>query len=167
MSKLKGDLEARLSKSLGQQPFDRRLGSKPHGLLFVDFIVDRDSEVFLIEVKDPCSGDIPAIMKQERHNDFVERLRGRKLIDENLVPKCRDTYLFLHLMKQDAKPMKFLVLLGLECGNFDPALIGVFQTRLMNRLRKESESPWKRQYVAGCAVFTESSWNSYFPEHLL
>ena len=94
-------------------------------------------------------------------------MQNNELIANELVPKARDSYCYLHLMKQDNKPLIFVVLLGLSTFPNEKALLAGFKDRLLSRLRKEADKPWKRQYVKDCVVLTENNWNKIFPQHKL
>lgn len=53
-------------------------------------------------------------------------------------------------MERDAKPFKYVVLLGLDA--FDPAdqraLLTGFKDRLLADIRCETDTPWRRQHIA-------------------
>jgi hypothetical protein len=117
----------------------------PHGMSFVDFVVETDEETWLIEVKDPPKNAIAASEREK----FLSSLQGDALINQHLVPKCRDSYTFLHLMRRDERPFLYFVLLGLGS---EAALMLGLKDRLLKRLRQESDMPWARRYVRDCIV---------------
>jgi hypothetical protein len=93
-------------------------------------------------------------------------MRGKTLIHEELVPKARDSYTFLHLMDRIRdRPLILIFLLGLE--TTEPALLGPFKDKLLQRLRKEADRPWLIKYVTDCVVLTPSSWPDKFPQYPL
>jgi hypothetical protein len=69
-------------------------------------------------------------------------------------------------MERDAKPLKFVVLLGLDA--FDPeqqkALLTGFKDRLLADIRCETETPWRRQHIADCVVLSVDIWNKTFAD---
>jgi hypothetical protein len=133
----------------------------PRGMCLVDFAVTEDTLVLLVEVKDPsCAG--ATAQEQQR---FVRSLAKDNLVNEELVPKMRDSYCFLHLMAQDVQPCLAVVLLGLDACAHDPALLLPFKERLLSRLRKETNVAWERQYVSDCVVLTTSNWDEVFPDY--
>lgn len=133
----------------------------PHGMSLVDFAVTEDKRVLLVEVKDPSQfGATPP----ERQR-FVQSLARDSLINEHLVPKMRDSYCFLHLMKQDVQPCLAVVLLGLDACAHDPALLLPFKEHLLARLRQEADMPWERHYVSDCVVLTTQNWGTVFPDY--
>ena len=135
-------------------------GPEPEGMKLVDFVVERRDDVLLIEVKDPSH---PRASAKERTR-FSRKMQNDKLIHEELMPKARDSYTFLHLMERDTKRFLFVVLLGLETLD-DKALLVSFKERLLARLRKEAGEPWRRFYVSDCLVLTLETWPDYFPRY--
>ncbi|MAF95003.1 MAG: hypothetical protein CMM60_04535 [Rhodospirillaceae bacterium] len=163
-----GELEfdfsgAREFEKLDRQERDAASRPIPHGMKFVDFVVEEEDRVLLIEVKDPSCGQVPS----SERTDFLKRMEHKTLIHYELVPKARDTYTFLHLMKRDEKPFFYVVLLGLEEFNLDALFLPNFKDRLLQRLRQESDHPWRRDYVADCVVATVSNWRAIFPNYPL
>jgi len=131
----------------------------PVGFCDVDFIVDHDGQRWLIEVKDP---DDPGATDDSKKK-FYEKLKGKELIDQSLVPKCRDSYTFLHLMAQDDREFLYIVLIAIEDNNPVTQYLGPLRDRLLSRLRKEAKAPWVRHYVKDCIVLTVDKWNEAFP----
>ncbi len=66
-------------------------------------------------------------------------------------------------MARDNKPCLFVVLFGLDAIAHDPAILLAFKDRLLQRIRRETDEPWKRNYVSACVVLTLASWAKYFP----
>ena len=141
--------------------------TQPEGMKLVDLVVEQAESILLVEIKDPSSPEIPDRARASRLAAFAESMRGEELIAHGLVPKARDSYCFLHLMRRDTKPMIYVVLLGLEAHEHEAALLLGFKDRLLKRLRHEADRPWKRQYIKDCVVLTEKRWPEVFPEHEL
>ena len=155
-----GELLFDFQGCLSAEKLDRQRVSLPHGMSLVDFVVEESDRKLLIEVKDPSQRSVP----QNQKGKFAEKLRSSQLIDQKLVPKCRNSYCFLHLMEQDTKPFLYIVVLGTRA----LPTVGLgelieFRKRLLVRLGKESDLPWKRPYVRDCVVLTEDTWTRHFP----
>ncbi len=159
-----GELYFDFRGSLRVQKLDEQGVSLPHGMSFVDFVVEEASQQLLVEVKDPSQMSVAESEKSK----FARKFRGKQLINEELVPKCRDSYCFLHLMEQDTKPFLYIVVLGTRAlPAVGPGELLEFRKRLLVRLRRESDLPWKRPYVKDCVVLTEQTWGAHFPSYSL
>jgi hypothetical protein len=132
-------------------------------MALVDFVVEETSRMLLIEIKDPSQRPVP---EKERQR-FTRAMQHQTLIYEELVPKARDSYTFLHLMARDTQPVVYVVLLGLDQLPVDPVLLSSFKDRLLQRIRHEAQEPWQRQYVTDCVVVTPGTWSTYFPAYAL
>lgn len=130
----------------------------PVGMSFVDFVVDRGRDVLLIEVKDPSHSEATEKAREE----FIKTLRGKELLNA-LVPKCRDSYTYLHLMKEDTKPFLYIVLIAIENTSVDVSLLLPLKDKLLSRLRHEAREPWKREYVRDCQILDVQTWNRQLP----
>jgi len=136
---------------------------RPHGISFVDFVVEEGHRTLLIEIKDPDR--TPGPHRQDALRRFDQKLRSDDLIHEELVPKARDSYTFLHLMAREGTERIFVCVLGV--GTPDPALLINFKDRLLARLRKEAATAWVRPYVKDCVVVTPKTWTSVFSKYPL
>ena len=134
----------------------------PVRMKFVDFVIERDQDILLVEIKDPSHSK----SQDKDRNAYLKRLSDNSVLTQELTPKARDSYLYLHLMERDNKPFKYVVLLGLDA--FDPdrqkALMFGFKDRLLTDIREESFEAWKRKHIADCVVLSVESWNQQFPE---
>ncbi len=146
------------SAAVRAERLDERGRPTPVGMSLVDFVVEERGRVLLIEVKDP-KGAAPD-HREDAIARFVKELRRDRLVNEAFVPKARDSYTYLHLMERDDKAFTFVVLLGVPT---DEALLLGFKERLLARLRKEADEPWKRHYVADCVAVTVDRWSTAFP----
>lgn len=133
----------------------------PVRMKFVDLVIERDADVLLVEIKDPSHSKSP----DKERNSYLKRLSDNSVLTQELTPKARDSYLFLHLMERDGKPFKYIVLVGLDA--FDPsqqkAVLTGFKDRLMADIRCEAYEAWKRRHIADCAVLSVETWNQNFP----
>lgn len=171
-----GDFEFDFSRAWQCDKLDRQdNGPKPEGMKFVDIVVEEEQQLLLIEVKStppiPQGTDARAYGNLEKkRREFLQRLMNNSLICDELTPKARDSYSFLHLMGRDAKPMRFVFLVGihnLDIPFHEAQFVASFQDRLAKRLRQEAAVPWVKQYVADCLVLTEATWGRAFPQYSL
>jgi len=155
------DLEFSFPKDLKWEELDAEGRPLPEKLNLVDIVIERENDILLIEVKDPSNGDAP----EERRSAYAERLRNNSVLTQDLVPKVRGSYLFLHLLERDDKPFTYVVLLGLDA--FDQAMqLGIlagFKDRLVGNIQNEGPG-WKKKYISECAVLSVDMWNRTFSE---
>lgn len=134
----------------------------PVRMKFADLVIERDADVLLVEIKDPSHSKSP----DKERNSYLKRLSDNSVLTQELTPKARDSYTFMHLMKRDGKPFKYIILIGLDA--FDPsrqkAILTGFKDRLMADIRCEAYEAWKREHIADCAVLSVETWNQKFPK---
>lgn len=133
----------------------------PVKMKFVDLVIERDDDVLLVEIKDPSNSRSPDRERQK----YFKRLRDNSVLTQELTPKVRDSYSYLHLMERDGKPFKYIVLIGLDA--FDSTqqkgVLTGFKDRLLADIRCESYEAWKRKYIKDCVVLSVETWNQTFP----
>jgi hypothetical protein len=144
----------------------------PEGMKLVDFVIEEAERLIMLEIKDPSckarGGDAKAEAAMEKARaGFLNKIQNDALIADELTPKARDSYTYLHLMKRDGKPVLYAFLLGADRLPLDPALLLGFKDRLLARLRQETDQPWARHYVTDCLVLTEQTWPIAFPDYPL
>jgi hypothetical protein len=168
-----GELEFDFGMATAEK-FDDPAKQRPQGMQFVDFLIEESERLILLEIKDPSrrkakGGNAKAEAALERERiQFVEKLRNNGWIADELTPKARDSYTYLHLMRRDDKPILYVLLLGTDRLPFDAVpLLPDFKDRLLARLRQEMDQPWLRQYVSDCLVLTEQTWPIAFPDYPL
>jgi hypothetical protein len=156
------DLEFSFPDELVWEELDRQGVKLPVQMKFVDLVIERDEDVLLVEIKDPSNKRATAAARQ----DYFKRLSDNSILTQELTPKARSSYTFLHLMERDAKPFKYVVLLGLDA--FDPAhqkaLLTGFKDRLLADIRCETDAPWQRHHIADCVVLSVDIWNKTFAD---
>jgi hypothetical protein len=155
-----GGLEFDFPSSSNPERLDASV-SGCEGMKSVDFMVEEKRRDLLIEIKDPSQSKAPETERKK----FLEKIKGEGLINEELTPKARDSYTFLHLMQRDSREFIFVVFLGLGAIHHEPALLMSFKERLLRRIRQEASVPWRRNYIKDCIVVTESSWATHFPQY--
>ena len=143
-----GELQFSFDDRWQAAQFDRPGVSWPKGVSPVDFVLEGEDELVLMEVKDPSASNAPAGNRQ----NFVKKMQTKELTHDELVPKARSSYSYLHLMERDTKPMRYVVVIGAEKLSIQPALLMNLTDRLRKRLSHETDTAWKRRYVANCAV---------------
>lgn len=167
-----GEFEFNFTYAKAVEKLDDPTKQRPQGMQLVDFVLEEERRLVMVEVKDPsckAKGGNPtadAALEKSRV-EFVKKAQKDALIADELTPKARDSYTYLHLMTRDSKPVLFAFLLGADKLSLDPALLLGFKDRLWARLRQEADQPWTRQYVTDCVVLTEQTWSTAFPEYPL
>lgn len=147
---------------LSWNELDKQGVKLPVRMKFVDLVIEREQDILLIEIKDPSHSQ----SRDRDRNTYLKRLSDNSVLTQELTPKARDSYLYLHLMERDNKPFKYVVLLGLDAFNPErqKALMFGFKDRLLADIREESFEAWKRKHIADCVVLSVESWNQQFPE---
>ena len=132
----------------------------PIGMALVDLVIERDADCLLVEIKDPSHTKSP----EKEQKKYLKRLRDDSVLKNELTPKARDSYTYQHLMKRDAKPFVYVVLLGLDAfsNEIQRGVLNNFSDRLYGSLRNESHEPWKRTHVTQCLVMSIDAWNDRF-----
>jgi hypothetical protein len=154
-----GEIALDFSNAASHFKLDEQGVARPEGMKLVDFVVEDEHRILLVEVKDVSD----AGTTEKDRQDFARKLRANQLVNESLTPKARDSYCYLHLMAQDNKPCLLVFLLGLDALNTEPALLMGLRERLLQRIRRESDQPWVRRYVSDCVVVGLDGWNKVFP----
>lgn len=156
------DLEFSFPDDLVWDELDRQGVKLPVQMKFVDLVIERDDDVLLVEIKDPSNKRTP----DKERRDYFKRLSNNTILTQELTPKARSSYTFLHLMERDKKPFKYVVLIGLDA--YDPieqkALLFGFKDRLLADIRCETDTPWRRQHIADCVVLSVDIWNKTFAD---
>ena len=168
-----GELDFDFTAAKHVEKLDEKGRKLPQGMMFVDFVLEEDDQLIMLEIKDPSSkpkgDDLKAeVAIQKQRDEFIIELRKDDWIAQKLTPKARDSFTYLHLMERDIKPIIYVLLIGSEnLSPLDPALLVAFKDRLFARLCQETEQPWVRQYVIDCLVLTEKTWPLAFPQYAL
>ncbi len=149
-----GELEIDFEGALNVTRLDAKGLSIPSGFKVVDFVVEEPTRRLLVELKDPSHSNAPRA-EQER---FAKAMASNELSHQELVPKARGSYCYLHLMREDEKDFLLVVFLGLDQLAQDRALLLALTDKIKTRLMHEAAEPWKRRYVKDCVVLTETTW---------
>jgi hypothetical protein len=176
---IEGSLEFDFSAAIKAYKFD----DNTHGvdpMRKVDFVVEWDEEIWLLEVKDPEDTALPSqrrasIRRKHRRNLQLKNmsatdinLKNLSIYNEKLLmaygEKGRDSFLYLYLCAQmQHKPIRLLVLVGMEqlsiralqtaskWLSYSCALEGPFRRR------------WTNAYFVDAQVLNLQSWRINFP----
>jgi hypothetical protein len=154
------DLEFSFPDELVWEELDRQGVKLPVQMKFVDLVIEREEDILLVEIKDPSHHKAPP---EERLKCFG-KLTDNSILTQELTPKARGSYTFLHLMERDTKPFKYVILIGLDA--YSPveqlALLTGFKDRLLADIRCETDIPWRRHHIVDCSVVSIEIWNREF-----
>jgi hypothetical protein len=153
------DLEFTFPKNLKWSELDIQGITLPVHMKFVDIVIERDHDILLVEIKDPSTVN----STEERQKAYGKRLINNSVLKEDLTPKARDSYLYLHLMERDNKPFKYVILLGVDAFDdvLQKAIMTGFKDRLVADIQNEGQG-WKKKYIADCIVVSVEQWNKNF-----
>lgn len=149
-------------EALTWSELDKQGVKLPMKMKFVDLVIERERDILLVEIKDPSHSRSP----NKERNSYLKRLTNNSILADELTPKVRDSYLYLHLMERDTKPFVYVVLLGLDAfdSEIQKGVMYGFKDRLLANIREESFEAWKRKHIADCVVLSVDSWNQQFPD---
>ncbi len=156
------ELQFTFPEELNWIELDKRGTKLPIGMSFVDLVIERDIDILMIEIKDPSHTCTPPVNRAQ----YLLELKSNEKITKELTPKIRDSFTFMHLRKRDTKPLKYIVLLGLDAFDIETqkALLGNFKDRLFQNIKQETDSPWEKEYLQDCMVMNIEIWNASFPQ---
>lgn len=155
------DLEFSFPKDLVWEELDPEGKPLPEKLNLVDIVIEREHDVLLVEVKDPSHVRVP----ENNRTCYAKSLRDNTVLKQELVPKVRGSYLYLHLMERDDKPFKYVVLLGLDAFDvqIQAGILSGFKDRLVENVQNEGPC-WKKKYIEDCVVLSVELWNKRFAD---
>jgi hypothetical protein len=162
-----GEFRFDFSGAISVQKLDDKNRKLPQGMQLVDFVIEENDRILFVEIKDPsCKPKIDTpeahAALQKQRSGFIKKIANDELIADELTPKARDSYCYLHLMAKEEKKIIYAFLLGAQELTLDPALLMSFKERLLRQTMQECDLPWVRQYVADCVVVTEKNWTATF-----
>ena len=154
-----GDLRIALPSSAKVSKFD---DPATHGLSHcmkaVDFVVELEDRTLFLEVKDP---DDPRAGSRDRRR-WAARFKSDGL-DQDLVQKYRDSFLYQWALGRVQKPIHYWVLVGLEQLTDADLLSRADALRRKLPIDVPTSTGWVRFPVAACHVFNANSWNRSLP----
>src|ERR1017187_8915890 len=156
---IEGDLKVMLPVGTVARKFDDEI---THGLSncmkAVDFILELDDKVIFVEFKDP---DNP-LAKAKNSAEFIKNFLSGKL-DSDLQYKYRDSYLYELASGRANKPVYFYVLIGANALRDADLLARTDALKRKLPVHGANGKPWKKPFVAGCAVMNLLAWNKALP----
>lgn len=156
------DIQILFPDGLVWRRFDLPGARQPVNMKLCDVVIERPQDILLVELKDPSHHRA----ETKNQNKFLKTIHDRSLIREDLVPKARDTYLYEHLMERDTKPFIYVIVIALDAF---PASLGFgqmssFKDTVLDVLRHETDTGWRRTHIADCVVLDMHAWNARFPQ---
>lgn len=149
-----GRLEFDFSDAVSAIKFDGSSHALSHCMKAVDFIVELQSAYLFIEVKDPVNPNA-----QDKDVNKFNAKAGNGNLQEVIVKKFRDTFVYRWAEDKLDKPIHFLSLITLE-----EALLSNVQDEIRRNLPITGPSRWSRQIVKSCSVINLDAWNRNFPK---
>ena len=153
-----GDLKVTLPAGTKVRKFDDETHGLSHCMKAVDFIVELDDRVLFVEFKDP---DNPAAKAENRAKFLLEFQSGE--LDMKLQYKYRDSYLYELASGRANKPIYYFVLIGAKALDDAELLARTDALKRNLPVRGANGKPWKKPFVAGCAVMNLLAWNKALP----
>ena len=154
------ELEFNFTSAIKAIHFDKEDHKMSHCMKAVDFLVEWPDEFWFVEVKDPAETKIPKKYKKQELQNFLKKMKKEKLFSQELGPKLKDSFLYLHLSKKlPDKTLKYFVLLAI--GTLDYALqaTSIDHLKRYTCLLGPDNSEWPNQYIDAVAIFNEDTWN--------
>ena len=155
-----GDLQVSLDDAIDVRKFDSDEHGLSHCMKAVDFVVEFDDRYLFIEFKDPQDPDVPV----GRRYEVIEEFRISS-IDNELIGKYRDSFLYEWASGRANKPIQYFVLIGLDDMQAGDLAVRTSSLQRAIPLRGPGGEPWMRPIVSECAVFNIESWNRRFPRY--
>ncbi|QXP85333.1 hypothetical protein ABZN20_13180 [Methylococcus sp. ANG] len=146
--------------STGRKFDDEASHGLSHCMKAVDFIVELDDRVLFIELKDP---EHPAAQPKDQKKFLQKFLSGA--LDADLKTKYRDSFLYEWASGQAMKPIYYLVLIGASTLSDADLLARTDALKRQIPTTGPDDKPWKRSFVAGCAVMNIDAWNKALPHY--
>ena len=153
------DLQITLPSGVVGRKFDDKTShGLSHCMKAVDFIVEMDDRILFIEFKDPENPDA----NPRDSTAFIKKFLSGA-IDSALKTKYRDSWLYESAEGRAKKPIYYLVLIGASSLS-EPELLA--RTDALKRqipVAGPGDRPWKKPFMAGCAVMNLAAWNRAIP----
>lgn len=155
-----GDLQIALPAHAKGRRFDDETTHRlSHCMKAVDFIVELNDQLLFIEFKDP---ECPTAQPKDQKK-FLEKLRSGNL-DTDLKTKYRDSFLYEWASGRAGKPIYYLVLIAAKSLSEAELLARTDALKRQLPLDGPENRPWKKPFVAGCAVMNLEAWNKTLPQ---
>jgi hypothetical protein len=155
---VEGDLKVTLPTGTLARKFDDSNHGLSHCMKAVDFIVELEDKVIFVEFKDP---DCSSANNKNREQYVKKFLSGG--IDSELQYKYRDSYLYELASGRANKPVYYYVLIGAKTISDADLLARTDALKRNLPVHGANSQPWKKPFVAGCAVMNLHAWNKALP----
>lgn len=156
------DLQITLPAAVSGRKFD---DEAEHGLSHcmkaVDFIIELEDRVLFVEFKDPENPK--ALTFGKNSAAFIKEFLSGKL-DADLKSKYRDSWLYEWAEGRIKKPITYLVLIGASTLSEAELLARTDALKRQIPVAGPGDRPWKKPFVAGCAVMNLATWNKTLPQ---
>lgn len=147
-----------LAKNLYKFDETDNLSPYYHGanmLKAVDVIAEFSKYYLWIEIKHYTDEDIAQMKKEGDQKKSADTYNIKNYLRNNLVRKCRDTFLYRYAEKKLDKSVIYVCLL-----NFDSALKSHFRRELERHIPlKAPTKKWKRNIIDGLLVISAEDWD--------
>ena len=155
-----GELEFTFEDAISARKFDGADHRLSHCMKAVDFIVEFADRYLFVEVKDPQHSRA----RERDSRRWINRFTSSGL-DQDLLYKYRDSFLYEWASGRADKPIVYVALIALD--TLDSALLQTRQRDLGNSLPLQGpgSQTWVRPFVSACLVLNVESWNRSFPAH--
>lgn len=153
------DLQITLpATAIGRKFDDQKAHGLSHCMKAVDFIVELEEQVLFIEFKDPEN----PVALPENGAIFLQKFLSGNL-DADLKTKCRDSWIYEWAEGRTKKPITYLVLIGSSTLSDAELLARTDALKRQLPVAGPGDRPWKKPFVAGCAVMNVAAWNKFLP----
>ncbi len=154
------DLQITLPATANGRKFDDQTAhGLSHCMKAVDFIVELEDQLLFVEFKDPENPE--AVL--ERSAEFIKQFRGGQL-DFDLTTKYRDSWLYEWAEDRVKKPITYSVLIGASTLSAAELLARTDALKRQIPMVGAGDRPWKKPFLAGCAVMNIAAWNKALPQ---
>lgn len=130
-----------------------------HCMKAVDFVVELEDQVLFVEFKDPENPKASA----KDSTAFIKKFLSGQL-DVDLKTKYRDSWLYEWAENRTKKPITYLVLIGASTLSDAELLARTDALKRQISVAGPGDRPWKKPFVAGCAVMNLAAWNKALPQ---
>lgn len=154
------DLQITLPAGVAGRKFDDETShGLSHCMKAVDFIVELEDMTYFVEFKDPENPDA----KPKDRAAFLKKFMSGA-IDSDLKTKYRDSWLYEYAEGRTKKPIYYLVLIGASTLSDAELITRTDALKRQIPMNGLADRPWKKPFVAGCAVMNLAAWNKTLPQ---
>lgn len=157
---VEGNLQFDFDAAHAARRFDDESHGLSHCMKAIDFVVETKRRLLFIEIKDPQD---PNAQKKNRE-EFLVKLRSETLIQDSLVPKCRDSFIYEYCFNRVEKPITYLVLVALDSLSEADLLNQTDSLKRQLPVNGPPSTPWPQPFVQACIIMNLETWKKHFPE---